>query len=737
MKVNLLLCLLLSNYIVCSQNLFFLDSDNKPVKDVYFEYVSNDKKIKKISDENGLIILNQIFFQKLNYKISHLSFESIKGNHFLRDTTFYLVKKNFITDEVFITAQIKPGKISEVIQKPIIISRKEIEMQAANNLKDLLNKQTNMRLGYDNVLGSNVSVQGISGQNVKILIDGVPIIGRLNGNIDLGQINLNNVERVEIIEGPLSVDFGTDALAGTINLITDKEFFEGFSSNYNLYYESVGQYNSDLSFNFKHNLNSFKLDLGRKYFDGWSEDESFSLFPTSQLADTNRVKSWNPKEQFFGKIQFKNESNKNTIRVYYDSFYEKITNFGFPRLPYYENAFDDYYYTYRNNLGLDNKYNLNEKENFHLLSSFNSFKRIKNTYFKDLITLDEELTNNSSDQDTSSFDLFMNKLVFSSYKYDNFNYQIGFDSKFENAKGVRINTKDNSIADHAIYFSSKWQPNDYIALKPSLRVSYNSNFNVPIIPSLNTKLTLEDFVVRFSYAKGFRSPTIKELYFEFVDVNHNILGNENLVPENSDNFQLNFDYAKRYNSSRIESGVKFYYNNILDLITLAQSPNSSEYSYFNVGNYKTRGISSSVSYFTDKINLSSSYSFTGRFNDLSEQTNDVSYLYSNSLNTSINYKLKKHYATLSLYYNFVGKLPVFYKVNDEIVEAEIESYQILDLILNKSFINGKINFSVGIKNLLNVKEITNFAASDIHSSSNSSQSVAYGRTLFTSLNFKL
>ena len=273
-------------------------------------------------------------------------------------------------------------------------------MQAANNLKDLLNKQTNMRLGYDNVLGSNVSVQGISGQNVKILIDGVPIIGRLNGNIDLGQINLNNVERVEIIEGPLSVDFGTDALAGTINLITDKEFFEGFSSNYNLYYESVGQYNSDLSFNFKHNLNSFKLDLGRKYFDGWSEDESFSLFPTSQLADTNRVKSWNPKEQFFGKIQFKNESNKNTIRVYYDSFYEKITNFGFPRLPYYENAFDDYYYTYRNNLGLDNKYNLNEKENFHLLSSFNSFKRIKNTYFKDLITLDEVLTNNSSDQDT-------------------------------------------------------------------------------------------------------------------------------------------------------------------------------------------------------------------------------------------------------------------------------------------------------------------------------------------------
>ena len=52
------------------------------------------------------------------------------------------------------------------------------------------------------------------------MIDDVAVIGRLNGNIDLSQINLNNVERIEIVEGPLSVEYGTDALAGTINLIT-------------------------------------------------------------------------------------------------------------------------------------------------------------------------------------------------------------------------------------------------------------------------------------------------------------------------------------------------------------------------------------------------------------------------------------------------------------------------------------------------------------------------------------
>ena len=44
----------------------------------------------------------------------------------------------------------------------------------------------------------------------------------MNGNIDLSQINLNNVEQIEIIEGPLSTIYGTDALAGTINIITKK-----------------------------------------------------------------------------------------------------------------------------------------------------------------------------------------------------------------------------------------------------------------------------------------------------------------------------------------------------------------------------------------------------------------------------------------------------------------------------------------------------------------------------------
>ena len=374
----------------------------------------------------------------------------------MNDTTFYLEKNNFIVDEVFVTGQIKPTILSDVIQKSIIISKKDIEMQAANNLKDLLEKQLNMSVTVDNILGSSVSIQGISGQNVKILIDGVPVIGRLNGNIDLTQINLNNIERVEIIEGPLSVDYGTDALAGTINLITDKQLNDGFSSTYNLYYETVGQYNFDFTLNFKRKGHAINFDFGRKYFDGWSKNDDFNLFPVSQLADTNRVNSWNPKEQYFGKVQYSYKTDNSLLRVFYDSFDEKISNFGFPRLPYYENAFDDYYFTKRNNVVIDYKYIFNDNKNLHLISSYSNFNRRKNTYFKDLTTLEEVLTNNNSDQDTSLFNLIMNKLVFSSFKSNNFNYQIGIDSKFENGEGIRI-TNNKQLSDQAIYFFFKME----------------------------------------------------------------------------------------------------------------------------------------------------------------------------------------------------------------------------------------------------------------------------------------
>jgi len=111
-----------------------------------------------------------------------------------------------------------------------------------------MNTQLNIRIGQDNILGSSMSINGLSGQNVKVMVDGVPVIGRLEGNIDLSQINMNNVSKIEIIEGPMSTIYGTDALGGVVNIITQDPVSDGMQFDANGYYESVYQVNFDGKF---------------------------------------------------------------------------------------------------------------------------------------------------------------------------------------------------------------------------------------------------------------------------------------------------------------------------------------------------------------------------------------------------------------------------------------------------------------------------------------------------------
>ena len=723
------------------QVIFFINSDNIPVSDVYVELMNVNSNKKLISDIDGIVNINNNpldNFVKTPIKISHISYKGFEGFCPKSDTTFKLIKSNILLDQVFVTAQISANNQSDVIQNTLLINRENIDSQGAVNLKDLLDKQMNMRISNDNILGSSITMQGISGQNIKVLIDGVPIVGRLNGNVDLSQINLNNIDRVEVIEGPLSVDFGTDALAGTINLITRTNLKENFSSKYNLYYESVGHYNSDFSVSYKFNNKTFFIDAGRNYFDGWSDNEDFSLIPSSQLADTNRVKQWNPKEQYFGKGQYLYEDKDFTSRIYYDFFAEKISNLGFPRMPYYETAFDDFYYTQRNNLGLDFLYKFNDLEKVHLLSSFNNYNRIKNTYFKDLTNLEQVLTSGSSDQDTSSFKMLMNKAVFSSIRLSNFNYQIGIDSKIEYAEGVRINDSSKKLGDHALFVTSEWKPIANFVLRPAFRLSYNSKFNVPLIPSLNALVTKNNYKARFSFARGFRSPKLKELFFEFVDINHNILGNKDLDPETSNNYQISFDYLKSYSITNIKIGTKFFYNDIKNLITLAQSPNSTDYSYFNLGVYKTIGLSSSINLSNDLVSFNFGSSHTGRYNDLSQNENINDFSFSNSFRSSIIYRIKEYNISLAAFYKFTGSLPMFYKDNDEeIIESVIDSYNLLDLTFSKDLFLDKLKLNIGVKNLFNIKNVSSLSAGDVHSSSSNSRSIGYGRSFFTSLSFNL
>ena len=664
-----------------------------------------------------------------------------------------------VLETFVVTAQYEETSKEKAVNKIRVINREKIDALAAVNLGDILKNELNVRLSQDNVLGTFMSLQGISGQNVKILVDGIPIIGRLNGSIDVSQINLNDIERIEIVEGPLSVNYGTDALAGTINLITKKKNNDGISCNINTYFESAGQYNLDGDFNFKKDNNLFKFSAGRNLFDGWSAHDPFFQFPKSRPADSLRSKSWKPKEQFFGSLNHIYSKDKLTIRSYFNYFDEQILNRGMPRNPYFETAFDDYYNTWRKDVGIDIKNKLSNGGRLKLLAGYNHYKRIKLKYLKDLTNLEQQLTQTPGDQDTTIFDMFISRGSYSKLN-GKLNYQLGYEVDIESSLGKRIEGESREQSNFAIFGSAKWKASKKLIIQPALRLAYNSSYQAPPIPSLNIKYAKNNLQLRGSYAKGFRAPSLKELYFYFVDINHNIVGNSNLSEESSNNFTGDISWKKSYDKCilNIDGGV--FYNDINNLITLAVTDSiTQQFSYVNIGNYKTTGIkiNSELKYSNLNINLSAAH--IGRYNNLhGEHTNNVSingttifesnvdlpkFIFSPEIRSNIVYNWSKYNLRFSTFYKYNGPIIRFNLNNeDEIVESRMGSFNTLDANITKLFKNKKqnklfIEWSFGLKNIFDVQSVaTTGISGGVHSGSTNSLPVGWGRSIFSSLKFR-
>lgn len=644
-------------------------------------------------------------------------------------------------DNVVITGQISMTSAEKSIHKIQILDRATIDAKGAVNLRDVLTNELNIRVTQDQMLGSGMQMQGVGGENIKILIDGIPVIGRLNGGIDLSQINLNDIERIEIVEGPLSVNYGSNALAGTINLITKKTTKKGFQGVLNSYYETVGHYNLDgkLTYNFgRHRISATGM---RNFFDGWRKSDPFIQFPKSTLADSNRVLTWRPKEQYATDIRYSYSGKKFSISPFADFYWETMTNRGAPRTPFYTTAFDDIFKTKRYNQGVEFKIFPNSKYKIQGVAAHNYYSRYKNTYLKDLTTLVSTITPTPSDQDTSIFRTIMSRSSFSSSSpKQKIDYEVGYDVNFDMAQGKRISDTSKTMGDYAIYSSMEWKVFKNFMVRPAARVAYNSVFKLNIVPSLNIKYNVKQWSFRASYAKGYRAPSMKELYMDFVDVNHDIHGNDQLKPEKSHNAQAwinyHFDLKREKYHDQIDFELNGYYQLISDKITLSQSAtNAALYAYFNLEEFQSTGGKFLVTYKNDIITAKIGTSL----NAVNTAFKGGQFTTSPEIISNIMYNWRKIGMNFSVFYKYTGKAVTFLQTETEVVKSFIHDYNMLDMNISKSFWKNHILVAIGAKNLLNVTSVTSQAATSggVHSSGGTSTPVAYGTTMYVrlSLNF--
>jgi outer membrane receptor for ferrienterochelin and colicins len=651
------------------------------------------------------------------------------------ESPFIYLKPAVATLEEFIvTGQFSAVSTEHSIQKARVIDRAVMDAKGAVNLRDVLQSELNIRISQDQVLGSGMSLQGMNGQNVKILIDGVPVIGRVDGEIDLSQINLSNVERIEIIEGPSSVSFGSNALAGTINLITKKREKAGQDLQLNSYVESVGSYNLDgrLTTNIKRSqIQVYGL---RNYFDGWINGDPFVEFPKEKIADSGRYQTWKPKLNYQVGVKWTIPIKRTIITPYADGFYEQIHSKGLPRAPYFNTAFDDYYTTTRINEGILIDAPLKNRFKLNGVIAHNHYERIKNTYLKNLNTLDQQLTTTPGDQDTTKFYALMSRLSLVKYQRDSaVNVEIGYDINRETAVGRRIVSGKQTITEAALFANTEIQLRNW-SLKPGLRYTYNSAYRSAVTPALNIKYALKKWTFRAGIASGFRSPAIKELYIDFVDINHNIQGNTNLKPEQSMHYQVWVSTKRKLGKHPLTIDMNGYYQQVKQKISLAQDPSGVIYSYFNLDHFEAIGMQAMADVSVGKQRFKVGAAYVGTKSNLTAN----GYAFSPEITASMSILWKKPQITWSAFYKYTGRVVVYLSSEEsEPVTSFMNDYNMLDISASKPFWSKHLVLTCGAKNLFNVRQVGAGNGPGAHSGSTTSTPVGWGRSAYIKLQINL
>ncbi|GAB3252676.1 TonB-dependent receptor [Larkinella harenae] len=646
-------------------------------------------------------------------------------------------------NDVVVTGQYEPQSMRQSVYQIRTIDRERIQLRGATNLIGVLNNELGIRFSNDLVLGtSDIQLMGMSGRNVKILLDGVPMVDRGDTRESLNQVDINTIERVEIVEGPMSVSYGTDALAGIINIITKKPGSERLSVTARVQEETANTEYSPFTGKGVHNQN-LGVTWQRK---GWNAyvGGTHNGFGGWQGTSTTRAKDWHPKEQLLGNAKFGYRNEHVNVWYRLDALNETIDAMG-PANVNTNQARDQKYLTNRFTHQLQSDWKASDQLQINVILSYTDYSRKTQTSNIDLNTGRRTLSLGAGEQDVSLFDTKVFRAT-AQYKVSNaVSFQPGVDINMDGASGARI-LGSPQINDYAFFVSSELKPSSAVTLRPGLRFIKNSVYDAPpVIPSLNAKVVLHrNTDLRFAYARGFRSPALRELYFNFFDASHSIKGNPNLKAEYSNSFNGSLTWRSVTTSTlRISSTLTGFYNDFHNLIDYGYDPASPGVMMtINVARFKTTGGTINNTLNTKNFQFTLGFSHIGRYNSLTESRTDLpEFVWSPEVNSNLTYHLQKIDTKISLFYKYTGKRPLYETLtNNEgtptIRLAETAAYQWADVTINKS-ITKYVTLNAGAKNIFNVTRLNN-TSGDVGGSHSTGGAVplSYGRSYFLGLNFQ-
>lgn len=642
-------------------------------------------------------------------------------------------------NDVVVTGQYAPQSLKQSVYQVRTITAEYIKLRGATNLLGVLDNQLGIRFANDNTLGeTDVELMGMAGAGVKILLDGVPLVDRGSSRQSLAQIDVHSIQRIEIVEGPMSVVYGTDALAGVINIITKK--YDGqqqLSVNASVQEETVGKEYAALSGKGQHNANLgvrwsghgyfASAGITRNNFGGWSDTLS------------GRAKAWKPKDQLmtYGTIGIERKAFKAWYRL--DYLDEDIAARGNIN---YDNgkATDAHYLTNRYTHQAQAAWQVNDDLSVNGALSYQDYTRHTRTTIRDFVKGDESLSTAAGTQDVSKFNAIFFRGTAQYTVSQHLTLQPGVEYSRDAASGDRIEGTPN-IANYSFFASAEIKPTAGINIRPGVRFSSNSVYDAPpVIPSLNMKFVLAKTLdLRASYARGFRAPALRELYFFFFDASHSITGNSGLKAEYSNSFTSSLSWqAITTGPVKLNLTATGFYNNFDNMIDIGYLRNSDTATYINITKFKTTGGTLMGQLSWKKLDANVGVSYIGRYNAFSDDAayktlNTATFMWTPEVNANITYNLKK--TSFNLSYKFNGTRPSYEVSTDELHLVKAAAFHMADFSVMQS-LTKLVRINAGVRNIFNVTNITNNTLNgNVAHSAGTQLPMWYGRSYFLGVNF--
>lgn len=485
-----------------------------------------------------------------------------------------------------------------------VVSREQIRARGARTVTDALRGRAGLEI-VPGRRGTSVRTQGLDSRYLLILVDGLPMIGRIDGAIDTDRLSVDDIERIEVVKGPSSALYGSDALSGVVNIVT-RDADRPLSSEGTATYGSRNRMDATATAAARQELGGWRF--GSRVTLGMRRTDGFDLDPATRGTDGAKERS--------GDLALRVGAVRGPWRVAVGGDYlrqdlrsldsNEATGAIYDHRTLSESGSGSVAATYR------------PRDDTTIAATLRH-SRFRDQYLHDM-RHDPAFTYEPTDEDMTRASLIGTTLLTIAHRVT-----AGIDGSHEELSTVRL-SEDGSRQRLGIYAQDEWLvlSSPQIVVAPGARLDLDSQFGVYATPKLTARWDpTEELIVRAGGGLGYRAPDFRQLYLQFEnpEVGYQVIGNPDLEPETSIGGNVSAELEATPTLTLAATG---FWNEIDNLITILpvdpgeqpvppdpDNPVLAGYQYVNVASARTRGVELHASLrVARRLTASASYTFT-------------------------------------------------------------------------------------------------------------------------------